>query len=342
MITVIRSGDGHQFEVCDVDDLPRLLENGGTEECTIWVDLNEPTVEEEERILGEIFKFHPLTIQDCRHERSSSHRGEHLPKVEDYGRYLFVIINALETIPRHHEHRGSFHTRQINAYLGENFIVTHHYQPSPAIRQSAQLCERNALLLERGPDYIYHLILDTIVDEFTPILDRFDEEIEKLEDEVFNRLTDKTLPKILGMKRDVFRLRRISTYQREMVNRLSRGEFQLVSEKEIAYYRNVYDHLVRAAELSESYRDILTGILDAYLSMTSQKLNEIMKVLTLFSTYFLPLTFIAGIYGMNFDPDYSPFNMPELRWFLGYPFSLGLMLAVVVAMFIYIKRKKWL
>jgi magnesium transporter len=118
--------------------------------------------------------------------------------------------------------------------------------------------------------------------------------------------------------------------------------FPLVTDHEIAYYRNVYDHLVRAAELSESYRDILTGLLDAYLSMTSQKLNEIMKVLTLFSTFFLPLTFIAGIYGMNFDPDASPYNMPELRWFLGYPFAIGLMLIIAGAMFVYFRRKKWI
>lgn len=336
MITVIRSGANHQFEVCSVDDLPRLLENGGKEECTIWVDLNEPTVEEEDRILGEIFNFHPLTIQDCRHERSSSHRGEHLPKVEDYGRYLFVIINALEQAQPRKDHHSSFHTRQINAYLGEDFIVTHHYQPSPAIKVSAQLCERNALLLERGPDYIYHLILDTIVDEFTPILDRFDGAIEKLEEEVFHSLNEHTLEKILAMKRDVFRLRRISTYQREMVNRLSRGEFPLVTDQEIAYYRNVYDHLVRAAELSESYRDILTGLLDAYLSMTSQKLNEIMKVLTLFSTFFLPLTFIVGLYGMNFD------FMPELHWHYGYLLAWTVMISTAVGMFFFFRRKKWL
>jgi magnesium transporter len=336
MITVIRSGANHQFEECRVDDLPRLLENGGREECTIWVDLYEPTEEEEDRVLSEIFKFHPLTIQDCRHERSSGHRGEHLPKVEDYGRYLFVIINALEHAPQGKDQHGSFHTRQINAYLGEDFIVTHHYQPSAAIRMSAQLCERNALLLERGPDYIYHLILDTIVDEFTPILDRFDEAVENLEDEVFNRLNEHTLEKILDMKRDVFRLRRISTYQREMVNRLSRGEFPLVTDHEIAYYRNVYDHLVRAAELSESYRDILTGLLDAYLSMTSQKLNEIMKVLTLFSTFFLPLTFIVGLYGMNFD------FMPELHWHYGYLLAWTVMIATAAGMFFFFRRKKWL
>jgi magnesium transporter len=336
MITIIRSGPNHQLEECSVDDLPGLLQNDGSEEYTIWVDLNGPTEEEEEKILGEIFQFHPLTIEDCRHERSRSHRGEHLPKVEDYGRYIFVIINALEQMPQTKEHRATFHTRQINAYLGEDFIVTHHYQPSPAITTSAQLCERNAMLLERGPDYIYHLILDTIVDEFTPILDKFDGAIEKLEEEVFHNLNDHTLEKILDMKRDVFRLRRISTYQREMVNRLSRGEFPLVTDQEIAYYRNVYDHLVRAAELSESYRDILTGLLDAYLSMTSQKLNEIMKVLTLFSTFFLPLTFIVGLYGMNFE------FMPELHWHYGYFFTWTIMIATAVGMFFFFRRKKWL
>jgi magnesium transporter len=196
--------------------------------------------------------------------------------------------------------------------------------------------------LERGPDYVYHLILDRIVDQYTPILDAFDDEIDQLEDEIFGKMNSHTLSKILNMKRQVFSMRRITTYQREMVYRLSRGEFDLITDDEIAYYRNVFDHLVRAAELAESYRDILAGLVDAYLSMTSNRLNEIMKVLAIISTFFLPLTFIVGVYGMNFDTSTSPYNMPELKWVFGYPFAWGVMIMTAIVMFIYFKRKKWL
>ncbi len=310
-----------------------------------WIDMTDPTEQEEDDVLDRAMGFHPLAIGDCRRERVDPTRGDHLPKVEDYGDYLFSVVNPIRFTPTNQESMDEVPTvvtRQLNVFLGENFIVTHHYEPSRAIEQVAGSCRKNPVHLERGPDYVYHLILDSIVDDLTPLLDSYDEWIEELEDAIFGRMETATLNKLLAMKRQVFRLRRTITYQREMVYRLSRGEFALITQEEIAYYRNVFDHLVRAAELTESYRDILTGLLDAYLSMTSNRLNEVMKVLAIISTFFLPLTFIAGVYGMNFDPDTSPWNMPELRWFFGYPMAWGIMLAVSVVMFVYFKRRKWL
>lgn len=324
----------------DVQDLRRILQEG----TAVWIDLNNPTMEEEDLILGDILELHPLAILDCRRERITPGHGDHLPKVEDYRRYLFSIINPIELNDGSQTEigLGELTTRQLNVFLGESFIVTHHYEESHDVAKVISTCTKNPLHLERGPDFIYHLILDNIVDSFTPILDTFDRYIDNLEDEIFAKGDSKTLAKILHMKRQVFKLRRITTYQREMVYRLSRGEFDLITDKEIAYYRNVFDHLVRAAELAESYRDVLTGLLDAYLSTASNRMNEIMKVLAIISTFFLPLTFIAGVYGMNFDPDTSPLNMPELRWFYGYPFAWGIMLAMAIVMFIYFRRKKWL
>jgi magnesium transporter len=340
MISIFVSNAEHTLEQRTIEELPDLLKSVSENASTVWVDLNEPTAEEEDRVLRDIFEFHPLTILDCRRERINPEHGHHLPKVEDFREYLFAIINAIELVETDRgidgEEGFDVRTRQLNTYLGEHFIVTHHYEPSPPIKETGLLCQKNAQLLERGPDYIYHLILDNIVDEYSPILDRFDHRIEALEDDVFSSLNSRTLPSILDMKRQVFRLRRITTYQREMVYRLSRGEFPLVSEKEIAYYRNVYDHLVRATELAESYRDILTGLLDAYLSMTSNRMNEVMKVLTIISTFFLPLTFIAGVYGMNFE------FMPELHWRYGYLFVWGLMIAIAIVMFIFFKRRRWI
>jgi magnesium transporter len=344
MIGIYITDAANGIEAIDVARLRAILAGDRAAAPTVWIDLNEPTTDEEDEILAETMHFHPLAILDCRREKISPERGDHLPKVEDYGTYLFSIINPIDLgkEPTGNASATELRTRQLNVFLGDKYILTHHYEPSHAVAKVISTCTKNPAILQRGPDYVYHLILDNIVDQYTPILDAFDEEIDKLEDEIFGNLSPRTLPKILNMKRQVFSLRRITMYQREMVYRLSRGEFDLITDNEIAYYRNVFDHLVRAAELAESYRDILTGLVDAYLSMTSNRLNETMKVLAVISTFFLPLTFVAGVYGMNFDPNVSPFNMPELKWVYGYPFAWGIMILIAIGMFIYFRRKKWL
>jgi magnesium transporter len=341
MISIFASRSDKTIHKIPVDDLARQLAASRRADQVLWVDLEMPTAEEENLVLRDIFRFHQLAIDDARHEHLSGHHGDHLPKVEDYGRYLFSIINPIDIGEQVDFSGGAAHidiaTRQINVFLGESFIVTHHYEPSAAIGEALQTCEKNPVLFTRGPDYIYNLILDDIVHNYSPVLDTFDDAIEQLEDDVFHgNASNRTLARILAMKRTVFRMRRITTYQREMVHRLSRGEFPLVTNEEVAYYRNVYDHLERAADLTESYRDILTGLLDAYLSMASNRLNEVMKILTILATFFLPITFVAGVYGMNFD------HMPELHWKYGYAFAWLIMIAISALMYMFFRRKKWL
>ena len=341
MISIFVSRADEPIRRISIEQLPAELAICDRTEQVLWVDMESPSAEEEDRILRDIFGFHSLSINDVRHEHMRGHRGDHLPKVEDYGGYLFSIINPVD-LGEHVDgdtggHVIDIRTRQVNVYLGESYIVTHHYEPSRAIADAIRTCEKNPMLFARGPDYIYHLILDDIVNQYSPVLDRFDEAIEKLEDDVFHRnASQRTLASILAMKRTVFRMRRITNYQREMVHRLARGEFALVTSDEIAYYRNVYDHLERASDLTESYREVLSGLLDAYLSMASNRLSEVMKVLTILSTFFLPLTFVAGVYGMNFE------FMPELDWKYGYHFALAIMAAIAVVMFIFFRRKRWI
>lgn len=341
MISILVSRSDGTIRTVDPGELAKIHAATKRTEQVLWVDLDSPSIEEEDLVLGEIFKFHVLTINDVRHEHRRGHGGDHQPKVEDYGEYLFSIINPMDLHEVIDKATGvneiQIRTRQINVFLGASYIVTHHYEPSKAISDAMKACDRNPVMFNRGPDYIYHLILDDIVHQSGPLLDRFDEVIDVLEDEVFTRTAStNTLAMILMMKRTVFRMRRITTYQREMVHRLSRGEFSLVTSEEIAYYRNVYDHLERAADLAESYRDVLSGLLEGYLSVTSNRLSEVMKILTILSTFFLPLTFVAGVYGMNFD------FMPELHWKYGYLFAWAVMAAIALVMFVYFRRKKWL
>ncbi len=312
-------------------------------ETIIWADLEAPSEEEEETLLVNFFLFHHLAVEDCQREKLSPHIGDHYPKVEDYQDYLFVIFNPVD---RPIEEFGDsmnesavcvhFPTRQMNTFLGVNFLVTHHYEPSSAISYVRQLCIKNPQTLQRGPDFLFHIIIDEIVDNYTPVIEYFDQQLDIIEASIFQDFQSATLPKLLGIKKGIIRLRKITTYQREILNRLSRGEFPLISTEEMLYYRNVYDHLVRIADLVESYRENVAGLLEAYLSVNSNRMNQVMKVLTVISTIFLPLTFISSIYGMNFH------YMPELDWHYGYFFVWGVIAVISGFMLYFFKKKGWL
>ena len=305
-------------------------------EGVLWVDLDDPSDAEEETLLVSLMDIHPLAIEDA--QRGKEEEG-HLPKVEDFSEYLFIIFNPIErNDSREHgpAEKLEIRTSQLSAYLFKHMLVTHHYKPMRSITYAMQMCAKNPHTLGRGPDFLFHLIIDDIVDNYTPILDAMDEAIDSMEDEVFKRPSQRCMVRILQLKKDIMTIRRIAVYQREMLNRLSRGEFDLVSRDEIIYYRNVYDHLVRMTDLAESYRDVVSGLLDAYLSVTSNNLNQIMKVLTIISTIFLPLSVITGFFGMNFE------HLPGLHWEYGHTAATLFMIVVAVGMLWAFKRNKWM
>jgi len=191
---------------------------------------------------------------------------------------------------------------------------------------------------QRGPSFLMHQILDQIVDYYSPVLDDFDERIDQLEDNIFSlkQPNNAILEDIMELKRSVLRLRRISAKQMDIFYRMSRGEIHLIPQSMLPFYRDIYDHLIRVTDLAENYRDLISGALEAYLSVVSNRMNEIMKVLTIFSAIMLPLTFIAGLYGMNFD------NLPELHWAYSYFVVLGLMVIVAVGMLFMFWKRGWI
>jgi magnesium transporter len=201
-----------------------------------------------------------------------------------------------------------------------------------------QLLRTTPVACQRGPAFLLHQILDQVVDFYSPVLDDFDDRIDKLEDDIFTlrRPNNEILSEIMDLKRSVLRLRSISGKQMDILHRMSRGEFALIPEDMRPFYRDVYDHLVRVVDLADSYRDLISGSLEAYLSVVSNRLNEIMKVLTIFSAVMLPLTFIAGVYGMNFD------NMPELHSRYGYYGAWIFMVVVAVGMLLFFKKRGWI
>jgi magnesium transporter len=304
-------------------DLPELLKDTS---AVIWVDMEAPT-EADERVLLDVFKFHPLTVEDCRENR-------HYPKIEEFEGYLYFIVHGVtaDISPER------FNTIELDGFLGRNYVITYHHEMFRSINNVKQLLRTTPVACQRGTAFLLHQILDQVVDYYSPVLDDFDDRIDKLEDDIFTlkRPNNMILSEIMDLKRSVLRLRRISGKQMDILHRMSRGEFALITEDMRPFYRDVYDHLVRVVDLAESYRDLISGSLEAYLSVVSNRLNEIMKVLTIFSAIMLPLTFIAGVYGMNFE------NMPELHSRYGYYAVWVIMLVVAVAMLLFFRARGWI
>ena len=322
-ILVYQQGVSKIQEHFTVADLPELLKD---KSAVIWVDMELPT-EEDERVLLEVFKFHPLTVEDCRENR-------HYPKIEEFDGYLYFIVHGVTA----NISPDRFNTIELDGLLGPNYVITYHHDSFRSINNVKQLLRTTPVACQRGTPFLLHQILDQVVDYYSPVLDDFDDRIDKLEADIFalKQPNNQILAEIMDLKRSVLRLRRISGKQMDILHRMSRGEFALIPEEMRPFYRDVYDHLVRVVDLSENYRDLISGSLEAYLSVVSNRLNEIMKVLTIFSAIMLPLTFIAGVYGMNFD------NMPELHSRYGYYAVWVIMLVVATAMLLFFKRQGWI
>ncbi len=322
-IFVYRDGVENVAEGFTQEQLPGLLKE---ERTLVWVDMESPS-EADDHILLDIFRFHPLTVEDCRANR-------HHPKVEEFPDYLYFIVHAVRTDAS----PDRFNTIELDGYLGHNFVVTYHHESFASLNKVKQSVRSSPVICQRGAQFLLHQIIDSIVDDYLPVMDDFDERINELEDNIFalHRANSEILGEILGLKRSVLRVRRISSKQLEVLYRMSHGQFQLISGPVLPFYRDIYDHLVRVTDLAESYRDLISGSLEAYLSVVSNRLNEIMKVLTIFSAVMLPLTFIAGVYGMNFD------NMPELHSRYGYYAVWIIMLTVAVGMLVFFWRRGWI
>lgn len=294
------------------------------QEGLLWVSLENPTPNEVEEILSTQFHFHHLAIEDC------LSTGYQTPKVDDFGSYIFIIAHAVA--PR--VDFRDLDTRELDFFLSDNYLVTCHIDDSmPPIELTWNQLARDERLSHNGADFLCHAVLDVLVDQYMPILDQMDEEIEWLEDQVLSRPEPKTLERVLQLKHSIMTLRRIVSPQRELMNRLTRDEFPMIDRQSRIYFRDIYDHLVRIQDLGESIRDIVSGSLDIYLSSTSLRLNEVMKALTIVSTIFLPMSFVAGVYGMNF------LHMPELSW--GYPAVWAVFLLIPVGMISFFKRRHW-
>ncbi len=304
-----------------------------------WIDLDDPSDEEESLVFQRFLPVHPLTLEDITRPRREPGGAPHLPKVEEFPNYLFVIANPLRPPPEKGTESigagAATITVQLSAILTDRILITHHYQVLPAVSDAKQFLYRHAQQAGRGSDYLFHLVLDQLVDDFAPEIDRIVDRLDEIEETIFRTPSEKLVTELVHMKRRVISLRKTLILMREVLARLTRGEFDLVDVREIVYYRNVFDHLVRYTEFIEGAREMVSDLMQIHMAAVSNKLNGIMKVLAMVSTVILPMSLIASIYGMNFK------HMPETEWTYGYPFSLLLMLAVAAFAIWIFYRRKW-
>jgi magnesium transporter len=291
----------------------------------VWVDLGAPTTEEA-RILQDVFHFHELAIEDAVAEI-------HHPKIESYGDYLYLILHGIDFKAREH----AFRTQEVDFFLGPHYLVTYHNGLSRSIGRIGEICSRNERVLGEGPAALLHRIVDTMVDNYRPEVDKLADRLDALEKEVFQRPKETVVRRILDFKRDIASLRRVVQPQRDVVGRLARREFAQISESISYKFRDVHDHLVRLADEAIFFQDRISSLLDAHLSNVSNQLNGVMKVLTIISTIFMPLTVLTGLYGMNVGLPHLPGGGDAQFWWI-----LGIMTAVAVVMLAFFRRKRWL
>jgi magnesium transporter len=282
--------------------------------------------------LGKQFELHPLILEDVLHT-------EQRPKYEDFDKYIFIVLRML----RYNDEVKAVESEQVSLILGTNFVISFQERVGDVFEPIRErLRSAKGRIRKMGSDYLAYALLDAIVDSYFAILEKVGERIESMEEELVSDPTEETLQQIHTMKREMISMRKSIWPLREVISGVQRSESSIIKETTEIYLRDVYDHTIQIIDTIESFRDMVSGMLDIYLSSISNKMNEVMKVLTIIATIFIPLTFIAGIYGMNFNPEKSPWNMPELNSYWGYPAVWLVMAVVLVIMLVYFRRKKWL
>jgi magnesium transporter len=298
---------------------------------TTWVNVDGPLSPPLLQSFQEELGLHPLALEDVMTARQR-------PKVETYSDHLFIVVRMLQRVGEVLE------TEQLAIFLFKNCVVTFQGdRPGDCLEGlRGRLRTGRSQARQGGADHLAYEIVDAVIDHYFPICHDLDDRLERLEDEIVHNLPKHAPEQVLGAKHDVLMLRRIIGPTRDLVTVLQRNDLKLFAPETLPYLRDCYDHANRLLDTVDTQREVSSTLMDLYLSLSTDRTNSVMRFLTLISTIFIPLTFIAGVYGMNFDPDVSPWNMPELRWAYGYPFSLGLMAALALLMAGFFYLRGWL
>jgi magnesium transporter len=308
------------------EEFPRLIRD---KRGLLWVDFISEPPETALPIL-QSFNFHPLAIDDALQET-------HAPKIDDWSDYLYIVLNYMHLIKA--SEPWDTEIDELDIFLGRNYVVTHHDNPVASIDETWDMCQLDPRYAKDGPDHLLYKIIDATVMNYMPIIEKIDEEIDWIEDQVFDNPSSQTLARLFTLKRVLLAMRRILLPQREVLNKMARDDYKVIDQKDRIFYRDIYDHLVRLHDVNESLRDLVGGAMDTYLSVINNRMNEVMKTLTIITTLFMPLTFVTGFFGMNFfaaNPPQESWTQPTI--FYG---TLGLMLFTPVFMFFWMRRRTW-
>ena len=305
---------------------PELIKNP---QSVLWVDFSSEPPEICQPIL-EGFQFHPLAIDDALQET-------HVPRLDDWGEYLYLVFNYINL-----ELNGdAWETEvdELDIFLGKNYIVTHHDYQISAVDETWIVCDRDERNVREGADHILYRIADNLMAGYMPAVEKIDNAIDQIEDEVFKRPSPQTLERLLSIKRALVAMRRIIIPQREVLNKLARDDYPVIDRKDRVFFRDIYDHLVRLHDLNESLRDLAGSVLDTYLSVINNRMNEIMKTLTIITTIFMPLTYLTGFFGMNFFEPLGNFK----AWTTDPVFyvTMAIMVIMPISMYMWMRRRTW-
>ena len=309
------------LEMPDISSLEKIRED---RDYVLWLDMEAPT-EEESSVLRDVFNFHELAIEDCLLAEAEE------PKLDDYEDHLFIIVSAVSFS----RSRDQFETTELDIFFGSGFVVTFHKKSIPGITTLRESVKKDETFMSKGSDNLLHAIVDRLVDNYSLSFKKFERYLYTVQAGIFENQDKEILNKLFNFKRTMLNLMLLMEPQREVLNRLSGGEIRFIDEENIPYFSDVYDHMDRIEGLMHSYNDLINGALDTYMSMSSNRMSQVMKTLTGISFIMLPLTFIASLYGMNF------INMPGLKSPLGFPISMALMGILAGGMIWYFKKHKW-
>jgi len=307
-------------------EFPKLIRD---RRSLLWVDFSGEPASSCLPIL-QSFEFHPLAIDDALQET-------HIPKIDDWGKYLYIVLNYMNIAGDGEQWETDMD--ELDIFLGHNYIVTHHDHPVAAIDKTWEACDRDARNIQDGADHLLYKITDYLVADYMPVVEKIDAAIDQLEDQIFDKPSPRTLERLFALKRVLLAMRRILLPQREVLNKLARDDYQVIDPKDRVFFRDIYDHLVRLHDLNESMRDLVSGALDSYLSVVNNRMNEIMKTLTIITTLFMPLTFITGFFGMNFFEPVARL----VGWTSREVFYITLLITALfpIGMYVWMRRRTW-
>jgi magnesium transporter len=305
---------------------PDLIQNP---QGILWVDFVSEPPEICQPIL-EKFRFHSLAIDDALQET-------HVPRLDDWGEYLYIVFNYMNLDLDGDTWESE--VDELDIFLGKNYIVTHHDYPIAAIDETWVVCDRDERNVQEGADHILYRMADRLMANYMPAVEKIDDAIDQIESQVFSRPSPNTLERLLAIKRVLLAMRRIIIPQREVLNKLARDDYPVIDRKDRVFFRDIYDHLVRLHDLNESLRDLVGGVLDTYLSVVNNRMNEVMKTLTVITTIFMPLTFVTGFFGMNF---FEPLgNLTVWTTNPVFYITMAIMILLPIGMYIWMRQRTW-